>query len=627
MIRLHKVSKSFGGNPVFEEMTLEVNQSERVGIVGRNGTGKTTLFKLIASMEKPDKGNVFVKKGLKIGYLAQIPDFSADTTVYQVLQLAFSDLLDLQEQLNACEVNMATASSDKQLAKLLEKYGPLQEEFQRLGGYEVDHLINQVLYGLAIHELKDHLFSELSGGQQTKVSLGHLLLTKPDLLLLDEPTNHLDLTTVEWLESYLQAYEGTMLIISHDRSFLDEVVTKIVEIEEGNCHSYQGNYSYYVIERERRLLAEFAAYQEQQKKIQKMKETIKRLKEWANQANPPNDGMHRRAKSMEKALERMEKLNRPIINPKQMNLEFELNERSGKDVLYLEKVTHGFDNAPLFENLALHIQYKEHVAIVGQNGSGKSTLLKFITQELVPSDGRVKLGTGIKIGYLSQHVFLKESMKTVIEAFREEVSVTVGEARHLLAKFLFYGETVFRPIGSLSGGERMRLKLAQLMHQDINFLVLDEPTNHLDIESREILEDAVNHFSGTVLAVSHDRFFLNKCFSITYWLENKHLIRFEGSYKEAKEKREKVKRASIPETIHAEKASSGKARVTQNISLETIEQAIVDTELEIDGIKKQMQVAGVELQRLSQLQMELERMAIRRDDFYLQLEEKMKESN
>lgn len=627
MIQLNKVKKTFGGNPVFEDLTVEFKEGERVGIVGRNGTGKTTLFKLLTGLEKQDQGDIFIKKGLKIGYLAQIPEFQNDNTVYDVLLHAFTELLVIQHQLNDYEQMMAAPSSEKVLNHVLEKYGPLQEEFGRRGGYEMERLINQVLYGLDIQDLKDQFFNSLSGGEQTKVALGHLLLTKPDLLLLDEPTNHLDITTVEWLETYLTDYQGTILMISHDRLFLDEVVTKIVEVEDGEAHVFLGNYSYYVEEKERRLLAEFAAYQEQQKKIQKMKETIKRLKEWANRANPPNDGMHRRAKSMEKALERMEKLNRPILERRKMKLEFDMESRSGKDVVQFDQVSHSFGEDVLFDDIDLLIQFKQHVAFVGRNGCGKSTLLKLITQDLLPEKGSIRLGAGLKIGYLSQHVFTTDVSQTVLEAFREVIPVEIGEARHILAKFLFYGEAVFRKVGALSGGERMRLKLAQLMYQDLNLLILDEPTNHLDIESREVLEEAVNHFQGTVIAVSHDRYFLNQGFQVTYWLENKKLTRYEGNYSTSREKRKqnsplilnestKITEEKGRDNKHVRKALPQKAHVN-------LEEAITNVEKEIERIEEKMMGEAVTVEDLTQLQTEIHLLEKKRNDLYSQLEEEL----
>jgi len=376
-----------------------------------------------------------------------------------------------------------------------------------------------------------------------------MLLKQPDLLLLDEPTNHLDLMAVEWLGNFLKEYSGTVLVISHDRFFLDEVVNKVVDLEDGEITTYHTNFTGFVKEKEERLLREFQAFEEQQKKIKKMKETIKKLREWANRANPPNAGLHRRARNMERALERMEKLQRPVLNRKKMNLEMDASDRSGKDVIVLKDVSKRFDDKQLFEHVNMHVTYQERAAIIGENGTGKSTLLKMILQQLEPDIGEVRLGSNVKIGYLSQNIFSTIKDETVIEAFREEVNVTEGEARQILARFMFYGYHVFQKVSQLSGGERMRLRLAQLMHQDINLLILDEPTNHLDIDSREVLEEALEDFQGSLLAVSHDRYFLNKLFGKIYWIEAKKLHCFEGDYTWAKEKmaegREKAVQVSV----------------------------------------------------------------------------------
>ncbi|KIP23585.1 ABC transporter family protein [Bacillus thuringiensis serovar morrisoni] len=435
----------------------------------------------------------------------------------------------------------------------MERYGVIQEKFAFLGGYEIEANIMKVANGLQVTNLFSRVFTELSGGEQTKVSLAYMLLQKPDLLLLDEPTNHLDLFAVEWLEQFLKEYNGTVMVISHDRYFLDEVVTKIFDLEDGAIHVYHTNYSQFVEEKEGRLLQEFQAYQEQQKKIKKMKEAIKRLREWANQANPPNEGLHKRARNMERALERIEKLKRPILERKQMGLQFEGQERSGKDVVVMKEVSKGFAGRPLFEQANLHVRFQERAAIVGRNGTGKTTLLKLLLKEMEPEAGAIRVGSSVKIGYLSQHTY--ENMKSnVLEAFRENVTVTEGEARHILAKFLFYGPAVFKKVTQLSGGEKMRLRLAQLMYQDINFLILDEPTNHLDIESREVLEEALEQYNGTILAVSHDRYFLNKLFEKTYWIDECKLFEFAGNYAWARQKwEEKLEKQVIKQKRQGKK--------------------------------------------------------------------------
>ncbi|MCU7661649.1 ribosomal protection-like ABC-F family protein [Bacillus thuringiensis] len=617
---VNNVTKSFGGNIIFENISLEIKNGERVGLVGRNGSGKTTIFGLLTGMESLDAGAIHMKKGTRIGHVAQIPKFDEVLTVYDVLSSAFKVEKELEKEMHALEKNMAEEQEQSSLQKLMERYGVIQEKFAFLGGYEIEANIMKVANGLQVTDLFSRVFTELSGGEQTKVSLAYMLLQKPDLLLLDEPTNHLDLFAVEWLEQFLKEYTGTVMVISHDRYFLDEVVTKIFDLEDGEIHVYHTNYSQFVEEKEERLLQEFQAYQEQQKKIKKMKEAIKRLREWANQANPPNEGLHKRARNMERALERIEKLKRPILERKQMGLQFEGQERSGKDVVVMKEVSKGFAGRPLFEQANLHVRFQERAAIVGRNGTGKTTLLKLLLKEINPDVGEIRIGSSVKIGYLSQHTYgnLKSN---VLEAFREYVAVTEGEARHILAKFLFYGPAVFKKVTQLSGGEKMRLRLAQLMYQDINFLILDEPTNHLDIESREVLEEALEQYNGTILAVSHDRYFLNKLFEKTYWIDECKLFEFAGNYAWARQKwEEKLEKQVIKQKRQGRKSvemvpvKEKKAR-----NLEEIENELMHVEEDIYAIECEMEhVADVE--RLEKLYEEKTMKELLRAKLYSELE-------
>lgn len=536
----NQVGKMYGAHWVFKQINLEVHDGERIGLVGANGSGKTTLFKLLAGVESPDQGEIHRRKGVKVGYLVQIPDNPEGLTVEQVLRQPFAHLVKMDEQLHVLAANMSEVGNadENALQRIFDRYNTLQEQFERQGGYLMDANIAKVAAGLKIDDvMMTKPFTTLSGGEKTKVGLATVLLQEPDLLLLDEPTNHLDLTAIEWLEDFVQKYKGTVMIVSHDRYFLDRVTTKIVDLEDGELSTYHGNYSSFVKEKEARLLAEFQAYQEQQKKIKKMKETIKRLREWANRANPPNDGLHRRASSMEKALDRIEKIKRPLIDQKKIGLSFEMEQRSGRDVIALQDVTKSFGERTLLSDVNMLIRFKEKAAIVGANGTGKSTIMKLIQGQSDPDRGTVAVGNGVKAGYLSQQGLEGYDGQDVLAAFRDQVTVTEGEARHLLARFLFYGAAVFRNVTDLSGGERMRLRLAQLMHQDVNLLLLDEPTNHLDIDSREVLEEALAEFPGTILAISHDRYFLNKLFHKIYWLEDGTLTLYEGNYDWAKGRR------------------------------------------------------------------------------------------
>ncbi|MDA2302901.1 ABC-F type ribosomal protection protein [Bacillus cereus] len=617
---VNNVMKSFGGNIIFENISLEIKNGERVGLVGRNGSGKTTIFGLLTGKESFDAGAIHMKKGTRIGHVAQIPKFDEVMTVYDVLSSAFKVEKELEKEMHALEKNMAVEQEQSALEKLMERYGVIQEKFAFLGGYEIEANIMKVANGLQVTDLFSRVFTELSGGEQTKVSLAYMLLQKPDLLLLDEPTNHLDLFAVEWLEQFLKEYTGTVIVISHDRYFLDEVVTKIFDLEDGEIHVYHTNYSQFVEEKEERLLQEFQAYQEQQKKIKKMKEAIKRLREWANQANPPNEGLHKRARNMERALERIEKLKRPILERKQMGLQFEGQERSGKDVVVMKEVSKGFAGRPLFEQANLHVRFQERAAIVGRNGTGKTTLLKLLLEEINPDVGEIRIGSSVKIGYLSQHTY-GNVKSNVLEAFREYVAVTEGEARHILAKFLFYGPAVFKKVTQLSGGEKMRLRLAQLMYQDINFLILDEPTNHLDIESREVLEEALEQYNGTILAVSHDRYFLNKLFEKTYWIDECKLFEFAGNYAWARQKwEEKLEKQVIKQKRQGRKSvemvpvKEKKAR-----NLEEIENELMHVEEDIYAIECEMEhVADVE--RLKKLYEEKTMKELLRAKLYSELE-------
>ncbi|MFZ7804826.1 ribosomal protection-like ABC-F family protein [Bacillus thuringiensis] len=617
---VNNVTKSFGGNTIFENISLEIKNGERVGLVGRNGSGKTTIFGLLTGMESLDAGAIHMKKGTRIGHVAQIPKFDEAMTVYDVLSSAFKVEKELEKEMHALEKNMAVEQEQSALEKVMERYGVIQEKFAFLGGYEIEANIMKVANGLQVTDLFSRVFTELSGGEQTKVSLAYMLLQKPDLLLLDEPTNHLDLFAVEWLEQFLKEYTGTVMVISHDRYFLDEVVTKIFDLEDGEIHVYHTNYSQFVEEKEERLLQEFQAYQEQQKKIKKMKEAIKRLREWANQANPPNEGLHKRARNMERALERIEKLKRPILERKQMGLQFEGQERSGKDVVVMKEVSKGFAGRPLFEQANLHVRFQERAAIVGRNGTGKTTLLKLLLKEINPDVGEIRIGSSVKIGYLSQHTY-GNVKSNVLEAFREYVAVTEGEARHILAKFLFYGPAVFKKVTQLSGGEKMRLRLAQLMYQDINFLILDEPTNHLDIESREVLEEALEQYNGTILAVSHDRYFLNKLFEKTYGIDECKLFEFAGNYVWARQKwEEKLEKQVIKQKRQGRKSvemvpvKEKKAR-----NLEEIENELMHVEEDIYAIECEMEhVANVE--RLEKLYEEKTMKELLRAKLYSELE-------
>lgn len=584
---VQNITKMLGGNTIFKELSLEIKTGDRLAIVGRNGTGKTTLFKLLAGNENPDEGSIHFKKGTSIGYLAQIPTFSEDITGLDVLHFAFQSITDLQMKMIQMEQQMATESGE--MERLLKQYGEIQEQFSLLGGYTIESEIEKVVQGLQLAKFVNQSFDSLSGGEQTKIMLGKILLSNPDILLLDEPTNHLDIFAVEWLEQYLINYLGTVVIISHDRYFLDQVVTKIADLEEGELSLYHGNYSSFTLEKEARLMREFQEYEEQQKKIKKMKEAIRRLRQWANEAVPPNPKLYRQARNMERALERMVKVRKPLIDPKKMELSFEFAARSGKEVVMMKNVYKSFGEKVLLENAQLNVYWKDRVAIVGRNGSGKSTILNLLRGEMSSDNGEARLGSNVRVGYLSQHFVIQDPKARLIDVFRSELNLFEGDARNILARFMFYGPEVFKRIGDLSGGERMRLRLAQLMHQDINLLILDEPTNHLDIDSREVLEDALADFDGTILAVSHDRYFLNKLFPKTAWLEQGQLTTFEGPYEWARIKWEEMqsKQVNIELIVKKDKVVQSAKKIDKE---HTIEQKISALEQEVSILKENIEI-------------------------------------
>lgn len=516
-IALNGVKKFYGANTILKGVTFEIQTGERAGIVGRNGAGKTTIFKIIAGVERQDGGMLHIRKGATVGYLDQIPEYPEDFRVIDVLNTVFADIFRVMDEMRVLEQEMSQAKrhglAGQELDKVMKKYGDLQHTLEHMGGYEMGEKLGRVCTGLKISdEFKERNFATLSGGEKTKVVLGKMLLQNPDILLLDEPTNHLDMEAVEWLEEFLAAYRGTVLVISHDRYFLDRVVTKVVEIEEGEAVQYQGNYSSYVREREKRLLAEFEAYEDRQKKIKAMEEAIKRYHDWGLRSDNPK--FHKKAASIRKRLEKIEELERPVLERARMQLKFSGDERSGNEVIRIKGLKKGFRTSEgekaVLSGLDFHVGYGEKVAILGKNGTGKTTLMKILLNLYLPDEGEVKLGANVKPGYLEQEVIFEHEEFSILETFRDRHPLSEEEARNRLAKFLFYGEDVFKKVKNLSGGEKSRLKLCLLMQEEINLLLLDEPTNHLDIDSREVLEEALADFQGTVVFISHDRYFINK---------------------------------------------------------------------------------------------------------------------
>ncbi|MCJ7690141.1 MAG: ABC-F family ATP-binding cassette domain-containing protein [Clostridiaceae bacterium] len=611
-LALKEVEKYFGGNRIFENITFEVQEGDRVGLIGRNGTGKTTVFKIIAGIENQDKGSISIRKNSTIGYLHQIPDYPEEFKVIDVLKIAFEVQYKINSEMKILEVQMSSLKGNE-LEYALRKYGELGALYETKGGYDIEEKMSKVCTGLKFNDkFLSRDFVSLSGGEKTIVILGKILLENPDILLLDEPSNHLDVTSIEWLEGYLKAYKGTVIVISHDRYFLDRVVTKIVEIEDGETSFYNGNYSYYVIEKQRRVFEQFEAYKDQQKKIKAMEKAIKQLRIWAVQAD--NEKFFKRAASMQKRLDKIEKVDKPLMNQPKIRLSFEGTDRSGKDTISIKGLCKRFGQKEILDELYLEIRFGERTALIGDNGSGKSTIIKILLGETNGDLGEVKLGSNTKIGYLPQNIEFNNEELTVLEAFREDMYILEGPARGILAKFLFYGESVFKKVENLSGGEKSRLKLCILIQNDINLLILDEPTNHLDIDSRENLEEALMEFNGTILFISHDRFFINKLAERICEIEDKKIVDYKGNYEYYKEKKNEFKRNKIEApSIEKEKKLKSKENTQKQTSnnklreAESLENTIKELEVKLKDIDIEMINKGSEYEILLDLNKEKQR--------------------
>lgn len=507
-LSLRNVEKYYGATKVLEDITFNVKTGQKFGIVGLNGCGKTTLFKVICGIERYENGRIDIRKNATVGYLEQMPETLEKHKVIDILYSAFEDVLDVRDKMLQLENKMQTLQG-KSLENTISKYGELQQKFEHMGGYEIEKNIKYVCMGLKIDEaMRERTFNTLSGGEKTTILLGKILLQKSDILLLDEPSNHLDIESIEWLEGYLKEYEGAVLIVSHDRYFMDRVVKKIVEIENRKSTVYHGNYSYYIKDKKNRYTRKLSLYNIQQKKMESIKNSIDRLRRWEMKGG--SGKFYIKAASMQKRLDKIVKIEKPALETKKINIDFTLREKEVNDVLEIKGLSKSFDNKMLFKNLDLKVEYGDKLAIVGRNGTGKSTLAKILVKECEADEGIIKFGEEAKIGYLAQNISFKNNDQTVLDAFREDLTISQQQARSALAKFLFTKEEVFKKIGILSGGERSRLRLCKLMQQDINLLILDEPTNHFDINSREMIEKSLMDFQGTLICISHDRYFINK---------------------------------------------------------------------------------------------------------------------
>ena len=522
-INVNKIEKSYGFKNILNQLSFEIKTGEKVSLIGENGCGKTTVLNIIHKDEKEDSGVVSIRSGSTIGYLKQQPEEAyANLIVKDILFQSLKEISDLNELLLKYENKMKDNPND---IRIINRYLEIQEEFMQKGGYEVNTLVEKVSHGLDIHSFMDKKFSQLSGGEQKRVVLASLIIQKPTILLLDEPTNHLDITTLEWLEDYLNKYNGTILMVSHDRYFLDKVTNKTILIENGKAVVFHGNYSKYLEENEDRIEREFREYKDQQKLINAMKKKIKQLEEFGKLAYPCGESFFRRAENIRKRLERIDPKEKPVIK-RELPINLEFNQRSGKDVLTIKDYSLFMEDKLLINSIYMKIQYGDKVCLMGDNGCGKSTFIKRILDN---SDNRIRMGTNIKVGYIPQQINFEKDY-TVLEFARK---FFIGEESHLrsaLDKFYFHGESVFKKVSKLSGGEKVRLKLFALIQDNCNFIILDEPTNHIDIFTKETLENALIEYKGTLLFVSHDRYFINKIANKIFHIHNKKIKEYVGNY-------------------------------------------------------------------------------------------------
>lgn len=538
ILACHNIEKSFGERVIVHEGSFHIEEKEKAALVGINGAGKSTVLKMIMGEEPLDGGNIILSKGKSIGYLAQHQDLLPGSTIYEELRSARADLLEMERQIRAIELELKSLSGEA-LEKRLETYNRLQSEFESRNGYACESEIIGVLKGLGFLE---NDFSKktdtLSGGQKTRVALGKLLLTSPDILLLDEPTNHLDLNSIAWLENFLTNYTGAVFIVSHDRYFLNRVVTKVVEIENGSIRMYTGNYQAYSEKKQQIRAARLKEYLNQQREIKHQQAVIEKLKSFNREKSI------RRAESREKMLEKITPLEKPVEASTEMHFTLEPSCISGNDVLSVEGLSKQFDGQVLFSDVNFEIRRGEHVAVIGDNGTGKTTLLKILNQIQPADSGSFILGAKVQIGYYDQEHHVLHDEKTIFDEISDDYpSLNNTQIRNTLAAFQFTGDEVFQEIRSLSGGEKGRVSLAKLMLSEANFLILDEPTNHLDITSKEILEEALNNYSGTVLYVSHDRYFINRTATRILELVNRTFVNYIGNYDYYLEKKEELTRA------------------------------------------------------------------------------------
>ncbi len=625
------ICKSYGIDKILNNISFNIDENDKIGLVGPNGAGKTTLMRIIAGVETFDSGDLFLSNNLSLGYLKQNDSAIIDSTVYEEMLEVYSDLIGLEESIRALEEKISKLSDDGiDTSKELNDYSQLNEEFNALDGYAYKSKLKGVLNGLGFGLSDyDRPISGLSGGEKTRLSLGKILLKNPNLLLLDEPTNHLDMRALAWLELYLKSYKGTLVIISHDRYFLDQTVNKIFEIENTKLSTFRGDYSDFVKKKQQRFENDLKAFEKQNKEIKKQEELITKFKERGTEK------LAKRARSRENRLSAVEVLDKPVSNESRAKIKFSPEVQSGKDVLFTEDISKSYDDKVIVSNGNLDIKKNDRVCIVGPNGGGKTTLLKMILS-LIPSDtGYIRLGSNVNIGYFDQEQkVLNEANSLIDEIHNDHVTFTDTKVRGLLGSFLFNGDEVFKKVSVLSGGERVRLSLLKLMLSKSNFLIMDEPTNHLDIDSKEIIEDALLNYEGTLLIVSHDRYFLNKIPNRILEVENASITEYLGNYdyyinkkKDLMEDAQPEEKVEVNKTQQKIDRKKEKERLAQERKLKkdlsSIEAEIAETEAKIEEIHHELCEEEVfsSLEKSTELNDEISILSARLEELYEKWEE------
>lgn len=617
-IDVKNLKKSFEvGHDVLSDLSFEINAGEHVGILGANGCGKTTLFKLLTGEYTPDEGSISIHKGRRIWLISQIPVYPAGWTTEDVLREAHARLRDMAARLRELEELMAADSS----RALLDEYDRLSDDFRRLGGYDMDRERSRVAAGLDIPpEMREREFDKLSGGEKTRVNLARLILEDTDILLLDEPTNHLDLRATEWLEDYITHFRGTVLAISHDRYFLDTVAQRCIEIVDGRAEFYSGNYSFYVVERQRRFEEQLRKYEKDQAKIEQLQKAAAQMHLWAFMGN---DKLHKRAFSMEKRIERLSQTEKPR-EARKLHALFRESAFRADEVLVAENLSKGFGGRVLFSGVEFKVTGGERIAVIGDNGTGKSTLVKLIVGEEEPDSGYVRRGPAVRMAYLPQIVRFRDPALSAADTVIDECRCTMQDARDSLGAFGFTGEDALKAVGTLSGGEQSRLRLCILMRSDVNLLILDEPTNHLDIPSREWMEDALSSYGEALLFVSHDRYFIEKFATRIWCFEDGKVTDFRGGFAEFREYRARqlaIAQAAKSAAPKAEKKPARQRTSDREKQARRVEREITKTEARIAEIEVEYEANASDYKKLMELDAERGELNEKLDALYLEWEE------